>query len=329
MYGNLETYLEEISHYLVLSHGKQDVIAEIRSHILEKAGQEHGVVSEETVAKVISGYGSPQRVAARYMEGETLIAPIFKNYLLRYTGILFAIHVVVILAASLLKTSLVIFPFLYIPPLSNVTGLFYLPTAFIYDLGLVGIFFYFVSRHSEDVRLPWFHLGIRPSGTAPAAESESKGRQPESVSTDASEPKLYLLILMLAGYGALIWFFLRFQTLFLIGFGPDGPQPLFRPAVSQWYSLAVLALVTVAIGGYAARFFTRSEWINVAANALGLMIAGIVSIYPVEPEPSLLPFLSERTFGTVFVLIVAITNALGLLTSLFRIARKMLFGTRP
>jgi hypothetical protein len=58
------------------------------------------------------------------------------------------------------------------------------------------------------------------------------------------------------------------------------------------------------------------------------MIAGIVNIYPLESEPSRLPFLSERTFGTVFVLIVAFTNALGLLTSLFRIARRMLASIR-
>ena len=313
MYANLETYLEEISHYLVLSHGTEDVLAEIRSHILEKAGQEHGVVSEETVVKVISDYGSPQRVAARYMEGETLIAPTLKKYLLRYTAIVFVIHVALTLAASLLKTSVVIFPFLYIPQLSSAAGLFYLPTAFIYDLGLVGIFFYFVTRQAKDVRLPWFNIRVRPS-EAPAA--------------DESEPRLYRLILMLAGYGAVVWVYLRFETLFVFGVGPDGPQPLFSPAVSQWYSLAVLALVAVGIGGYIARFYTRSEWIDVATSAIGLMIAGIVNIYPLESEPSRLPFLSERTFGTVFVLIVAFTNALGLLTSLFRIARRMMSSIR-
>jgi hypothetical protein len=170
-----------------------------------------------------------------------------------------------------------------------------------------------VTRQAEDVRLPWFNIRIRPS-EAPAA--------------DESEPRLYLLILMLAGYGAVVWVYLRFQTLFVFGVGPDGPQPLFSPAVSQWYSLAVLALVAVGIGGYVARFYARSEWIDVATSAIGLMIAGIVNIYPLESEPSRLPFLSERTFGTVFVLIVALTNALGLLTSLFRIARRMLSSIR-
>jgi hypothetical protein len=131
---------------------------------------------------------------------------------------------------------------------------------------------------------------------------------------------------MLAGFGAVLWVYLRFQTLFVFGIGPDGPQPLFSPAVSHWYSLAVLALVAVGIGGYVAQFYTRSEWIDVAASALGLMIAGIVSIYPLEEEPSRLPFLSERTFGTIFALIVAVTNAFGLLSSLFRIARRLLVG---
>jgi HAAS len=311
MYANLDAYLEEISHYLFLRQGTDDVLAEIRSHILEKAGHEHGDVSEEAVADVISGYGSPQQVAARYMEGETLIAPTLKRYLLRYATILFAIHVALTLAASLLKTSLVIFPFLYIPPLSSANGLFYLPTAFIYDLGLAGIFLYFVTRQAKDVNLPWFNIRSRLSGATASHESE---------------PKSYLLILMLMGFGAVLWVYLRFQTLFVMGIGPDGPQPLFSPTVSHWYSLAVLALVAVGIGGYVARFYTRSEWIDAATSALGLMIAGIVSIYPLDEEPSRLPFLSERTFGTVFVLIVAVTNALGLLSSLFRIARRMLAG---
>ena len=313
MYANLDTYLEEISHYLVLKQGTEDVLAEIRSHILEKTSQEHGVVNEETVAQVISGYGTPQQVAARYVEGETLIAPTLKKYLLRYTAIVFVLHVALTLVASFLKTSLVIFPFLYIPPLSSANGLFYLPTAFIYDLGLVGIFLHFVTRQAKDVTLPWFNIRWRP---------------PETTGTDESEPKLYLLILMLAGFGAVLWVYTRFQTLFVMGVGPDGPQPLFSPAVSQWYSLAVLALVSVAICGYVARFYTRSEWIDVATSALGLMIAGIVSIYPLEDEPSRLPFLSERTFGTVFVLVVAFTNALGLLSGLFRIARRLLTGMR-
>lgn len=314
MSGHLDRYLEEISHYLVLRHGTEDVLAEIRSHILEKAGQEHGGVSEEIVAKVISDYGSPQQVAARYMEGETLIAPTLKRYLFRYTVIVFVIHAALTLMASLLKSSVVIFPFLYIPRLSSVAGIFYLPTAFIYDLGLVGIFLYFVTQQAKDVRLPWFKFRFRA---------------PEAPAVDESEPKLYLLILMLAGFGAVMWIYLRFETLFVIGVGPDGVQPLFSPAVSQWYSLAVLALVAVGIGAYVARFYTRSEWIDVAASAVGLLIAGIVSIYPLESEPSRLPFLSERTFGTVFVLIVALTNAIGLLSSLFRVARRVLSGARP
>ena len=313
MYANLDTYLEEISHYLVLKQGTEDVLAEIRSHILEKTSQEHGVVNEENVARVLLGYGTPQQVAARYVEGETLIAPTLKKYLLRYTAIVFVLHVALTLVASFLKTSLVIFPFLYIPPLSSANGLFYLPTAFIYDLGLVGIFLHFVTRQAKDVTLPWFNIRWRP---------------PETTGTDESEPKLYLLILMLAGFGAVLWAYTRFQTLFVMGVGPDGPQPLFSPAVSQWYSLAVLALVAVAICGYVARFYTRSEWLDVATSALGLIIAGIVSVYPLEDEPSRLPFLSERTFGTVFVLVVAVTNALGLLSGLFRIARRLLTGMR-
>ena len=309
MYPNLENYLEEISHYLVPRKGAEDVLAEIRSHILEKAGQELGGIGEENLARVIAGYGSPPKVAERYMEGESLIAPTLKGYLLRYTGILFVIHLAVILAAFLLKTKMVLFPFLYIPRLSGVADLFYLPTAFIYDLGLVGIFLYFVTKQAKEVHLPWFDIHFR---------------LPDSPKARTSEPKVYLLILMLIGFGMLLGIYLRFETLFMLGIGPEGTRPLFRPAVAHWYSLALLALIGVGIGSYIAQFFTRSEWVQVVKNAICLLIAGIVNIYPLEWEPSRIPVLSERTFGTAFVLVVVFTSAYGLCRSLFRIGRRIL-----
>jgi hypothetical protein len=312
MYPNLEKYLEEISHYLVLKQGTEDVLAEIRSHILEKAGQEYGDVSEENLAKVIDGYGNPRDVAERYLEGESLIAPTLRKYLIRYTGFVFVIHMTLTLLALLLKTRIIVFPFLYIPRLSGAADLFYLPTALVYDLGLVGIFLYFVSQRKE-MTLPWFNIHFD---------------QPARPELETSRPRVHFLVLMLTGFAVVAGLYIRFQTLFVFGVGPDGPQSLFRPAVSHWYSLAVLALIAVGIGGYALQFYFRREWVEVAQNAASLLIAGIVNIYPLESEPTRIPFLSERTLGTAFVLLVAVTSAFGLLKSLFRITRLYLSDAR-
>jgi len=309
MYANLERYLDEISHYLVLRHGAEDVLAEIRSHILEKASQEQGSVSEESLGRVIAGYGSPRRVAERYVEGESLIAPTLKKYLFQYTAIVFVIHMAFTLVALFLKSRLIVFPFLYIPRMTSAADLFYLPTAFIYDLGLVGIFLYFVTQAREDIRLPWFHLHFR----LPAI--------PEAETT---KPKIHFLVFMLAGFAAVVAVYVRFETLFVFGVGPEGPQSLFSPAVSHWYSLGVLALIAVGIGGYAALFYFRLEWVEVVKNTLCLLIAGVINIYPLESGPTRLPFLSERTFGTLFVAVVALSSAIGLIKNLFLVSRRLL-----
>lgn len=91
-FKRLEDYLEEIDHYLVVEKGGEEILSEIRSHILEKTENEYGELTEESVGKTIAGYGSPRQVAEKYLEGYQLIAPTFKKHLFLYAGILFAVH---------------------------------------------------------------------------------------------------------------------------------------------------------------------------------------------------------------------------------------------
>jgi hypothetical protein len=48
MHENLEKYLREISHYLAVKQGADEILAEIRSHILEKAERESGGLTPES-----------------------------------------------------------------------------------------------------------------------------------------------------------------------------------------------------------------------------------------------------------------------------------------
>jgi hypothetical protein len=142
MYQNLEDYLQEIKHYLAVEDGAGDILSEIKSHILEKTEEEFGRVTEDEVGKIISRYGRPQQIAAKYMEGVEIISPTFKRHLLFYTGILFLCHSTMAIFAYLTNISLLSFPFLYIPQMDGWQILFYLPMAFVYDIGLVVIFLY-------------------------------------------------------------------------------------------------------------------------------------------------------------------------------------------
>jgi len=63
MSEKLETYLEEISHFLSGREEREEILSEIRSHILEKTEQEFGEATEATLAKVIAAYGPATRRA--------------------------------------------------------------------------------------------------------------------------------------------------------------------------------------------------------------------------------------------------------------------------
>ena len=64
MFEKLEAYLEEISHFLSDRGEPDEILSEIKSHILEKAEQEHGKVTETSLDKVIASCGPARRVAA-------------------------------------------------------------------------------------------------------------------------------------------------------------------------------------------------------------------------------------------------------------------------
>ena len=91
---NLERYLDEVKTYLVMDdpRKREDILMEIRSHIIEKAENKYGELNEESIRQTMTDYGTPREVAARYSEEKTIIASYYKNYLFMYTGIVFAIH---------------------------------------------------------------------------------------------------------------------------------------------------------------------------------------------------------------------------------------------
>jgi hypothetical protein len=115
MHENLEKYLREISHYLAVKQGSDEILAEIKSHILEKAEREWGSVTAESLDKTIAGYGRPRDVAAKYMDGDEIISPTFRKHLFRYTAMLFAIHFVLTVLAVSFRASIVAIPFFFIP----------------------------------------------------------------------------------------------------------------------------------------------------------------------------------------------------------------------
>jgi hypothetical protein len=303
MYQNLEDYLLEIGHYLSTKEGAQDILTEIRGHILDKTEAEFGTLTEETLGKTITGYGKPQHIAAKYLEGIEIISPIFKRHLFLYTGILFACHFGLALIAFLFHFSMVGFPFFYIPNMNIWQFVFYVPTAFIYDLGLVVIFLYLVTQKEKDVRLPWPRLFTKVKSA-----------------NEMRKPKISFMALLIFIFFTFLYLFIRFGTVFFASVNnPRNPVPMFDRTASLYYSLLFLAMMACEAIGYAARFISRSRWIDLIKNFVILILLQFVWHSPVKANFTKIPGLDLNNDAMAFVIIVTIVVAFNFLRSLISV----------
>lgn len=313
MYENLQKYLEEISHYLLVCKDKEEILSELKSHILEKTEREFGAINAKALDQVISAYGHPRKVAEHYMEDTQIIAPGFKGYLTRYTLILFAFHFGLTILSLIFKTSMLVFPLFYIPKIESIEGLFYLPMTFVFDLGLVGIILYFLTQSRKDVRLPWPKLRVNWEKISRRRESRSK---------------IIPLILMLFAYTALVWIYWRFDTLFFKTIEPQSIEPLLTPAASQWYSLTLLALLGIGIAAYAVKFFIPSEWVHLLRSGFQLGILAVVINRPIDNPFLEFPYLDLRTAAKIVMAIVAIGIGVDFVKSLIILGSKAMVKKR-
>lgn len=313
MSDKLEIYLDEIGHYLASSKEKQEITAEIKSHILEKTEQEYGEITDITIERIIETYGSPRQVAEKYMDDYQIIAPTFRGHLLRYTAVLFAVHFALTVFAFIFKTRMLVLPFFYIPKMDNFQALFYFPMIFIYDLGLVGIILYFVTQSRKDIKLPWPKLKLN-------WQKISKSRQ--------EKPKIIPLALMLLGYGALVYVYMRYHTLFFRSLNFKGVESLFSPEASKWYSLALLSFLGIGILAYIIKFFTRPEWVNLLRSTCQLVILGVVINRPIENAIREFFYFDIHLVVDLIVALIAVLLAVDFLKSLIILGRRALIKER-
>ena len=306
MHENLEKYLREISHYLAVRQGADEILAEIRSHILEKAELESGGVTDESLEKTIASYGPARDVAAKYMDGDEIISPAFKRYLFRYTAMLFSIHFVLTVFAVSFRTSIIAIPFFFIPKMSAFWAVLYLFMALVYDFGVVALLLYLVTQRKGDVRLPWFGIRLAKRG-----ESGLK------------KPRPAVLVTLIALFGALLYFFARYHTLFFSMTNFSRPESILNPAASVFFSILFLAALACDIIAYWIRFLFNTAWVTLAQHTIVLLILWIAWNSPIRPEYRTVPGVDLRVVGGGFVLFLIFLNVFRFLRSLVRVAREM------
>jgi hypothetical protein len=325
MSDKLEAYLDEISHFLSGRAEREEILSEIRSHIQEKAAAETGgpgVPDDAAIERAIAAYGPARKVAERYVDDRPIIAPAYKRYLVRYASFLFLIHAALVVFAVVFKEDFVLFPFLFIPKLSIIAALMYLPTAFLTDLGLVAIILYAITQSGKDVKLPWPKFGVDLDEIKP--------------------PRRTFWLRLGTGFGAVVmlaltdlalYVFARHGTIFLKSFGSGEPLPLLTPAAGRRISLVIIAMLALSAMTLFVKLFTPSRWVDIVSNIAVLALIGVVLSQPIDAL--LAVKLSEQGSRAVrytvqlALLLMALMVAIDLVKNIVRVSRRKLRSVSP
>ncbi len=317
MHKKLDDYLEEISHYLTDADEREEILSELRSHVLERAEQDGG--DDEAVGRAIASLGRPRQVAEKYLDDRPIIAPALRRYLFRYTSLLFAIHMVFIGLAVAIGRSYIVFPFLFVPRLGIIDAVMYLPMALLADFGLVALILYFVTRSRRDVRLPWPKLAL-----------DLDRANPRTVGS---------MVANLLGGGimlAIAWLLFQFTrthgAIFLLRIRPGDFQPLLRPDPGHLLSWIVIALLLAGALEHFIKAFARSPVVRCIITAAGdgftlLLIAAALSVLGPDmftaDVPARLHIWLYKTLVWI-LLVTALIVAVDLVANLVRLGRRRL-----
>jgi len=323
MSDKLEAYLEEISHYLAGRAEREEILSEIRSHIMEKAAEGPGEFTDAAIERAIASFGPARKIAERYLaESRPIIAPAYKRYLVRYTSLLFALHAALTVLAVVLKKELIVFPLLYIPSVSVIGALMYLPAAFLTDLGAVALVLYFITQSGKDIQLPWPKFGVDLDEIKPRPKRFWLSRIATAVGA----------VVMLAITDFALYLFARHQTIFFVNMDWTDPRPLFSPGAGRRLSLIVIAMFATTTLSLLVKLLTRSRWVDVVSNVVSLALIGLVLTQPFDnlfaPEiagkilPKLGPWLKYTILYSL--LFVALMIAIDLVKHIVIISRRKL-----
>ena len=317
MSDKLEAYLEEISHFLSGRAEREEILSEIRSHIVEKAAEGPGEFTDAAIDRAIAAFGPARKVAERYVDDRPIIAPAYKRYLVRYTSLLFAIHAAFTVFAVVFKKSFVIFPFLYMPVLGVFDAVMYLPMAFLADLGLVAVVLYFVTQSGKDVKLPWPKIGVDLDEVKPP-KSAFWGRVGTAVGA----------VVMLAVTDVALYVFARYHTIFLYLTHGANPKPLLTPEAGRYLSIIVIASLAVSTMALLVKLFTRSRWVDIVSNVISLGLIGLIlrqpfdNLFAITVPEKLLPVVKANI--KVVLLIIALIVTYELVRDIVRVSRSKL-----
>ena len=300
---NLNIYLEEIDHYLILKEGKKEVLEEIESHILEKTEKDFGKISEENIQKTINLFGSAKEVAEKYLDGFQIISPSYKNYLFRYTWILFALHYCLKIISYTFNLAFNFTPFGLSIKIKGIMQLLSEALAtWIYSFGIVALILYLITQSEKEINLIWPQFVV------------SKFKIKTLPLNEPSRVKIGIITGLLI-ISLIIYF--KFNTLFFMTVNlHQTPVPLFASAFSQFISLLVIGLIFFELICSILPYLFKTYWINLINNIVYLIVAVFLLNNPfkeifVNPSLNVLkPIGSLILIGIIVIVVFDLFKAL-------------------
>ena len=300
---NLKNYLEEINHYLILKEGEKEVLEEIESHILEKTEKDFGKISEENIQKTINLFGSAKEVAEKYLDGFQIISPSYKNYLFRYTWILFALHYCLKIISYTFNLAFNFTPFGLSIKIKGIMQLLSEALAtWIYSFGIVALILYLITQSEKEINLIWPQFVV------------SKFKIKTLPLNEPSRVKIGIITGLLI-ISLIIYF--KFNTLFFMTVNlHQTPVPLFASAFSQFISLLVIGLIFFELICSILPYLFKTYWINLINNIVYLIVAVFLLNNPfkeifVNPSLNVLkPIGSLILIGIIVIVVFDLFKAL-------------------
>jgi len=326
MSDKLESYLEEISHFLSGKDEREEILADIRAHILEKSAASAegaataGTPDDAAIERAIAAFGPARRVAERYLDqSRPIIAPAYKRFLFRYTTLIFLFHMFLTAVGVIFKKDFVLFPFVFMPKLGVIEALMYLPTAFLTDLGIVTLVLYIITQSGKDIRLPWPKFAVDINEVKPPVLAE----------------RIFIGIaafIMLGITDFLVYLFIKHGSVFFVNLDLKNLKPLFMPAAGQRLSLILIAMFATSTMALFIKIITKSRWVDIISDVVSLGLIGLVltqpfeNLFAVHIEERLIP---KIRYGIKFLLLfIAVMITIDLIKNIVILSRRKLAQTR-
>jgi hypothetical protein len=241
-----------------------------------------GGATEENMMAAIAAVGDPRDVATAWSTARPAVAGNYRKVHWLLAGLLYAVTVGVAIISAITGGSTFVAPVLYVPSLTPLSLLYYLPFAFVFDYGLASILIQVNEHFGNRVGIEWVRVIAR--------HDRRHGR-----------PTVGRVVGTLAGVAGMVvlYLFARFGTPYVVNLqGPIRftPAPFFVPFAICLLAMAAAEFVVTCL--YYAKDWPAYAFIRPLASMIALLISATIVSGPAQSS------LAEGVLRGLLVLIV-------------------------